>query len=570
MSRFGLRGRAFVAFASVAVLAGVLVPGAEAQKVATPGPFKIIPRSGSLSLGATPFDLTPRPLPECSDGFDNEADGRIDLADPQCVAGPNGEPASADDSEVAGGFQPKGSTELTGTIDADGNIVIPTSGVIFPTIYLAIDAGIGTGVVRADIVATHPAEGTLDPITGEAQLRVRLKVKLFGAVAGVGLGYECSIGTDAGPIDITFTTGTSTSPGGGSSTGSPYAASGDITVVNNTFAVPGAYRCGDAPFYLLTGIVSSQVGLPSASGRNAAVLSGVVDPAPQPAIVVNASATPSVGSAPLDVDFDASASSVASGPATYRWVFPDGSTETGARVSHTFSEQGTKAVDLTVTDADGDSATKRLTVQVTAPASTTTTTTSTTTTTTTSTTTTTQPTTTTTQPTTTTTQPTTTTTQPTTTTTTTSTTTTTEPTTTTTTTAVPDPSGDSISVGLKGSTTYSAAGLLDSGDVTVGTRDGRVAYVRGAGSVAGPSGGSARVGFHLDRVWFFDFWVGQISVTDRASGVRTVGLFAGSPRVATDEAGAVTVSGRAAALEALPAPRYLGVVDIDWSVTDAD
>ena len=534
MSRFGLRGRAFVAFASVAVLAGVLVPGAEAQKVATPGPFKIIPRSGSLSLGATPFDLTPRPLPECSDGFDNEADGRIDLADPQCVAGPNGEPASADDSEVAGGFQPKGSTELTGTIDADGNIVIPTSGVIFPTIYLAIDAGIGTGVVRADIVATHPAEGTLDPITGEAQLRVRLKVKLFGAVAGVGLGYECSIGTDAGPIDITFTTGTSTSPGGGSSTGSPYAASGDITVVNNTFAVPGAYRCGDAPFYLLTGIVSSQVGLPSASGRNAAVLSGVVDPAPQPAIVVNASATPSVGSAPLDVDFDASASSVASGPATYRWVFPDGSTETGARVSHTFSEQGTKAVDLTVTDADGDSATKRLTVQVTAPASTTTTTTSTTTTTTTST------------------------------------TTTTEPTTTTTTTAVPDPSGDSISVGLKGSTTYSAAGLLDSGDVTVGTRDGRVAYVRGAGSVAGPSGGSARVGFHLDRVWFFDFWVGQISVTDRASGVRTVGLFAGSPRVATDEAGAVTVSGRAAALEALPAPRYLGVVDIDWSVTDAD
>ena len=538
MSRFGLRGRAFVAFASVAVLAGVLVPGAEAQKVATPGPFKIIPRSGSLSLGATPFDLTPRPLPECSDGFDNEADGRIDLADPQCVAGPNGEPASADDSEVAGGFQPKGSTELTGTIDADGNIVIPTSGVIFPTIYLAINAGIGTGVVRADIVATHPAEGTLDPITGEAQLRVRLKVKLFGAVAGVGLGYECSIGTDAGPIDITFTTGTSTSPGGGSSTGSPYAASGDITVVNNTFAVPGAYRCGDAPFYLLTGIVSSQVGLPSASGRNAAVLSGVVDPAPQPAIVVNASATPSVGSAPLDVDFDASASSVASGPATYRWVFPDGSTETGARVSHTFSEQGTKAVDLTVTDADGDSATKRLTVQVTAPASTTT---STTTTTTTSTTTTTQPT-----------------------------TTTTEPTTTTTTTAVPDPSGDSISVGLKGSTTYSAAGLLDSGDVTVGTRDGRVAYVRSAGSVAGPSGGSARVGFHLDRVWFFDFWVGQISVTDRASGVRTVGLFAGSPRVATDEAGAVTVSGRAAALEALPAPRYLGVVDIDWSVTDAD
>ena len=35
-----------------------------------------------------PLELTPRP--ECSDGIDNDGDGRVDLDDPECAGDPNG------------------------------------------------------------------------------------------------------------------------------------------------------------------------------------------------------------------------------------------------------------------------------------------------------------------------------------------------------------------------------------------------------------------------------------------------------------------------------------------------
>ncbi len=126
-----------------------------------------------------------------------------------------------------------------------------------------------------------------------------------------------------------------------------------------------------------------------------------------------------------------------------------------------------------------------------------------------------------------------------------------------------------MSVDIGGVTDYAAAGELDSGDYTVGRRGGRIAYVRGAGSIEGPAGASARVAFRLDRVLFFDLWVGEVSVTDTASGVRSKSLFVGSPRISTAADGAVTVSGRSVALESLPAPSFLGVSNVDWSLTDA-
>ncbi len=441
MSRFTMRSRGVVALAATAALASVLVPGASAQKVIEAGPFVINPTAGSMSLGATEFDLSPRDLPQCSDGFDNDADNQIDAADNGCATGPNGEPKSSDDSEAAGGFQPKQEVELSGSIDTDGHITVPTSGVQFPTIYIPIDIAGYKTTARADVVATHPAVGTLDPITGAADLRVRLKVNVSASIQGVSTGYYCSIGTGANPIDINLTTGMSTAPNGSKIYGAPYRLpQGSLTVVSNNFSVPGASTCGDAPFYFLNDIINSQIGIPSAKGNSKVILSGTVNPAPQPAVVASATATPPSGPAPHEVTLDASASTVAAQPATYEWTFPDGSVESGAVVNHTFADQGTKVVKLRVSDADGDSDSRLLLIEVGAGSATTTTTTTTQPTTTT---TTTQPTTTTTttQPTTTTTttQPTTTTTttQPTTTTTTTqptTTTTTTQPTTTTTTT----------------------------------------------------------------------------------------------------------------------------------------
>jgi len=42
----------------------------------------------SMTLTPDPVPLTPRP--ECSDGIDNDGDGRVDLDDPECAGDPNG------------------------------------------------------------------------------------------------------------------------------------------------------------------------------------------------------------------------------------------------------------------------------------------------------------------------------------------------------------------------------------------------------------------------------------------------------------------------------------------------
>jgi len=64
--------------------------------------------------------------------------------------------------------------------------------------------------------------------------------------------------------------------------------------------------------------------------------------------------TPSSGYPPLEVDFDASASSSPNGPiVSYAWAFGDGETDTGVEVPHTFYEKGVYSVTLTVTDSAG-------------------------------------------------------------------------------------------------------------------------------------------------------------------------------------------------------------------------
>ena len=87
------------------------------------------------------------------------------------------------------------------------------------------------------------------------------------------------------------------------------------------------------------------------------LLSGTCSSSPNnlPPVAV-AVATPSQGSVPLDVVFDASASSDLNNDAlSYRWDFGNGETSTEAIVSRTFTEAGTYSVSLTVNDGQLDS-----------------------------------------------------------------------------------------------------------------------------------------------------------------------------------------------------------------------
>lgn len=103
------------------------------------------------------------------------------------------------------------------------------------------------------------------------------KIKLDNAI----LGSNCYIGSNAKPVQIDFTTGKS---------GSLEGEVGEITfneaftlitisggkLVNGTFAAPGVSGCGGIFSFLVDPLVDSILGTPSPSGKNSAVLEGVL------------------------------------------------------------------------------------------------------------------------------------------------------------------------------------------------------------------------------------------------------------------------------------------------------
>src|SRR5207247_11414183 len=84
--------------------------------------------------------------------------------------------------------------------------------------------------------------------------------------------------------------------------------------------------------------------------------------------VASASAAPTSGTAPLAVSFSSAGSSDPDGTiVSYQWNFADGSTSSSANPAHTYSVGGTYTATLVVTDDDGLSSSKTVTVTVVNP-----------------------------------------------------------------------------------------------------------------------------------------------------------------------------------------------------------
>jgi hypothetical protein len=121
--------------------------------------------------------------------------------------------------------------------------------------------------------------------TGTA-LSLPTKIKLSNAF----LGNNCYIGSNSHPVVIDFTSGETSPPPPnkpihGSAGTLTIGAQGVITIsggslVNNSFAAPGANGCGGLFSFLVDPFVNSLVGLPSPAGNNAAVLEGKIQLAP--------------------------------------------------------------------------------------------------------------------------------------------------------------------------------------------------------------------------------------------------------------------------------------------------
>jgi hypothetical protein len=109
------------------------------------------------------------------------------------------------------------------------------------------------------------------------------------------LGNNCYIGSNANPVVIDFTSGETSPPSpnepihgsagtlSANETGTLLTLSGG-SLVNNSFAAPGANGCGGLFSFLIDPFVNSIVGLPSPAGTNTAILEGVLQSAEPKAV----------------------------------------------------------------------------------------------------------------------------------------------------------------------------------------------------------------------------------------------------------------------------------------------
>jgi hypothetical protein len=142
-----------------------------------------------------------------------------------------------------------------------------------------------TATTELVATATNPAILNLRALTRQEgtaitlPVRVHLKNPLFGSA--------CYIGSEASPIQLHLTTGT-TSPlppnvpiSGKRGTAETPEENGhsllrvfENSLVDNTFSAPKAEGCGGLLSFLIDPIVDGKIGLPSADGHNTAILNG--------------------------------------------------------------------------------------------------------------------------------------------------------------------------------------------------------------------------------------------------------------------------------------------------------
>jgi hypothetical protein len=155
----------------------------------------------------------------------------------------------------------KGFTGVTATVELAG----PASSVKINTVNLLIESG--------------------------TALSLPTKIKLDNPF----LGSNCYIGSNSKPVVIDFTTGETSPPPPNKPI---HGSAGTLTVnetatlitlsggslVNNSFAAPGASGCGGLFSFLIDPFVNSLIGLPSPAGTNAAVLEGKLQTADPKAV----------------------------------------------------------------------------------------------------------------------------------------------------------------------------------------------------------------------------------------------------------------------------------------------
>jgi hypothetical protein len=136
--------------------------------------------------------------------------------------------------------------------------------------------------------ATNPAFLSLANLFGETGTALTLPVKVH--LKNSLLGESCYIGSEAKPIQLHLTSGTTSPPEpnkpikGKAGTfvveeeglGQEVDVLKENSIVDNSYSAPAATGCGGFFSFLIDPIVNSKIGLPSAGGHNTAILNGTL------------------------------------------------------------------------------------------------------------------------------------------------------------------------------------------------------------------------------------------------------------------------------------------------------
>jgi hypothetical protein len=144
-----------------------------------------------------------------------------------------------------------------------------------------------TGVNATTELAAPASSISLNTIALVSQSGTALSLPLKVHLENPLLGSSCYIGSNAHPIVIEFTSGTTSPPPPNKPiTGKPgelklnesetILSNTGNELVNNSYPAPGAEGCGGLFSFLINPLVNSKLGLPAAAGHNTAILRGLL------------------------------------------------------------------------------------------------------------------------------------------------------------------------------------------------------------------------------------------------------------------------------------------------------
>jgi hypothetical protein len=145
-----------------------------------------------------------------------------------------------------------------------------------------------TGVNSTLELAKTASDIQISEVRLAEKIGVALKLPVKVHLENPFLGKNCFVGSSASPVTFELTTGTTAPPGPNKpisgeagelelfEEGAVLQLKNDV-MVDNAWSAPAASGCGGILAFLVNPIINGQIGLPSAAGKNTAILKNTVN-----------------------------------------------------------------------------------------------------------------------------------------------------------------------------------------------------------------------------------------------------------------------------------------------------